>query len=186
MKETAVAERYSRALFEALAEKKTVLPETIKRQLGQVAQLVHSNEQIKIALENPLVPIGQKKMLLQKNLKTILTEPKSPLFNFIDLLVSKKRLNLLPLILSKFEQMIEESRESIKAYVKSAAVLDQKMKNEIELKLSRLFKKNVKVETSVNPELLAGVVVQAGDTVIDNSLRTQLRNIKVKLNERGV
>ena len=92
-------------------------------------------------------------------------------------LLKKKRMDLLPLIARHFERAVDESHGVLKAFVKSASALDEKSRGEIEKKLSLLFKKQVSLETSVDPELLAGIVIQAGDTVIDNSLKSQLRNL---------
>ena len=101
--------------------------------------------------------------------------------NFFELLLKKKRINLLPEILIHLELAVDRSKGVLKAYVKSAVLLDEKAKKEMERKLSLLFKMNTVIETSVDPELLAGVVIQAGDTRIDNSLKAQLKNLKSRL-----
>lgn len=183
MKEMAVAEKYAQALFLALEEKKTFSLEETGKQLAQISKFIHSNEQLKSVLQSPLIPLAQKSSWLKKNIDSLFKKESSLLHNFLEILVSKKRLDLLPLIVSKFSKAVEESKKSVKCYVKTAGELDEKTKMQMEKKLSVLFGKSVALETSLHPELLAGVVVKAGDVVIDNSLRTQLKNMKSKFSE---
>lgn len=181
MKETAAVEKYAQALFLALRGKKAVSPEEIGKELAQVFKLLFANENLKSALESPLIPMEQKKTVIRRKLEPVLKKESFLLKNFIELVVSKKRLNLLPLIVARFGKIVQESKNSVKAMVKSTVPLDEPTKKEMERKLSNLFKRDVVIESSLHPELLAGIVVQAGDVVIDNSLRTQLKNLSQHL-----
>ena len=178
MKETEAAGRYARALFMAVAENRSVPAHAVLEELARLSRMICSDPVMKAALRNPLAGAEQKKSLVRKSLGPGPGEHSKMLFNFLDLLISKKRIDLVQLIVTKFEQALEESKGTMKAYVKSASALDESSKKQIEEKLTRLFKKKIFIETSVNPELLAGAVVRAGDAVIDNSLRSQLKNMK--------
>jgi F-type H+-transporting ATPase subunit delta len=90
-------------------------------------------------------------------------------------------MDLLPFISSELDRAIEEAQGSIKAYVKSATPLDETSKEQIRKGLEKILNKKILLEISVHPELLAGMVLQAGDTVIDNSLKSQLKNLENKL-----
>ena len=174
MKETAVAERYARALFLAVEQTQGTRLEAVQRGLEDIARKIGSDAKWKSDLESPIVPLSEKKKFIRKGLKI---DPPL-LLNFMDLLSAKKRTGLIPLILSRFHETVEESRGQVRAHVKSAVALEPAAKKEMEKKLSALFKKEVFIETSVNPELLAGVVVKAGDRVIDGSFRSRLKNLK--------
>ncbi len=173
MKETEVAERYSRALFLAAQESKASLDEVLKG-LEDMNRSISTDDSLKSDLGNPLISLADKKSLVRQKLKA----RNSLLSNFLDLLIGKKREGVLPLILSRFHAQVEESQGLMKASVKSAAALDESAKKEIEKKLSAHFNKKVFIETSVHPELLAGIIVKAGDTVIDGSLSSRLKNLK--------
>ena len=178
MKETEAAGRYARALLMALAGNRQVSAREVHKHLSLLSRTLVSDPKIRAALRNPLVNPEKKKTLVRKNLELGAGAESKILAHFLDLLIVKKRIDLLPLIAAKFEQALEESDGKLKAYVKSASALDDSAKKQIEEKLTRLFKKKVVIETSVNPELLAGIVVKAGDSVIDNSLRSCLKNLK--------
>ncbi len=176
MKETEASQRYAKALFLAVQDSKADL-EPVRKGLEDINRSLISDELLKSELDNPLVSLSEKKKLIREKFKI----GNALLINFMDLLVTKKRAGLLPLILSRFQAAVEESQGLMKAFVKSAAALEDASKNEIEKRLSVLFKKKVFIETSVHPELMAGIIVQAGDTVIDGSLLSRLKNLKASL-----
>lgn len=183
MKETVVAGRYSRALLLVLQEEKLVSFPTVHKQLGEIVRILDVNEKVKLVFQSSMVSVENKKKLLREIMNLAFDECSSILLNFMDIVILKKRLNLLPLILLKFEQMMEESKGELKACVKSATVLSEGAKNELERKLSQRFNKKIIIESSVSPELLAGVVVKTDNTILDNSLRMQLKNVKKILSE---
>ena len=99
MKETAAAERYSRALFLALKDQKSSDFSIALRQLAKAVDLLRKDQKFREALENPLIAMDRKKQVLKKNASDF----SSLVLNFLNLIVSKKRIRLLPLILSRFE-----------------------------------------------------------------------------------
>ena len=170
MKETSVAERYARALFLAV-DQGTCLAD-VQKGLEEIARKIESDVKLKSDLESPIVSLSEKRNLIRKELKIPL------LVNFMNLLSAKKRTKLIPLILSRFHETVLESLGRLRVRVKSAVALDASAEKEMETCLSAFFKKEVFIEISVNPELLAGVIIQAGDTVIDGSLQSRLKNLK--------
>lgn len=178
MQEVGLARRYARALFFAVREEKGVSVLRIQKELKEICQVIYSSRELEKALTNPLLSFEKRKKILH-----LLMEkspiPFFPLFTiFMDLLLKKNRLYLLPLIDMDFDIEIEKSQNVLKAAVRSASMLDGKTKQEMERRLSALFNRKVLIEDEVQPDLLAGVVIQAGDTVIDNSLKSQLLALK--------
>ncbi len=181
MKETVLAERYAKALFQAVSSG-PVRPETVQEELSKIHKLILAQEGLKESLKHPLIPYEKKKMLIQKALGAYAGECSPRVLNFVDLLLAKKRLELFPLIVTRFEQAVNEAKGAVRIYLKSAAKLDEKSRDAIQKKLAQFFKKDVELEASVHPELLAGVLIKSGDTVIDNTLRAKLKNLKIQLN----
>ncbi len=178
MKEISAARVYARALFVAAQSTKGLTPEKVQNELLRVHQLIQSNQLLRAVLFHALIPIEKKKMLLRKTTGDAVG-PLSPMVvNFLDLLLKKKRLDLLSLILHHFDQTMDESNGILKAALKSAAPLEALLKKEIENKLCSIFNKKIILEASVHPDLISGIVVKAGDVVIDGSLQTQLKNLQ--------
>lgn len=178
MKETFVADRYSRALFLALEEQKSADPETVLRKLSEIAARLASDAKLRSDLSSQVISPSEKKKILKERLSSVMNGCPPVLIRFLDIVIDKKRAALLPVIVSRFEQALQDSRRSAKAFVRSAAALDDRQKKAMQQKLSEMFGKKIEIESSVSPELIAGLVVQVGDTVIDNTLKSQLTKIK--------
>ncbi|MBI4218285.1 MAG: ATP synthase F1 subunit delta [Elusimicrobia bacterium] len=180
MKEIAVAERYAEALFRAVRDhQESLLPE-MRRQLAQVTRLFQSRPEMKDALLHPLLSVENKQKNLRSALTSVQISPSPFIGRFLDLLLVKKRIHLLPLIAGEVERLWEESQKIVEASVRSAVPLEGTAKEDLSKKLWELFEKKVSLKVSVDPELIAGVIVTVGDIVIDNSLRSQLQNLKLR------
>ncbi|OGR51254.1 MAG: ATP synthase F1 subunit delta [Elusimicrobia bacterium RIFCSPLOWO2_02_FULL_39_32] len=180
MKDSALAQRYARAFFLAVKEEKIHSFKEVKDQLHKVLELIRSNEECSKALEHALLPCQFKQKVLRKALSSEPYEFAEVLMRFLDLLLAKKRLNLLALIFMRFDHFTDEENDQVKAVVKSAALLDEKAKKNLEQMLFQIFKKKVILEVSVHPELIAGLMIQAGDMVLDHSLKSQLNRMKLR------
>jgi F-type H+-transporting ATPase subunit delta len=94
--------------------------------------------------------------------------------NFVRILVDNRRLLLLPEIVAIFEALRAEAEKTVNVVVDSAfelsAAQQEKIKNSLKARMGR----EIKLVCKVNKELLGGVVIRAGDKVIDGSARTRL------------
>jgi len=101
--------------------------------------------------------------------------------NFIKLLVENKRLNVLPEILEMFETLRAEAEKSVDVVVTSAFDLNEAQKQKIAAALKVRMGREIKLSCETNRELLGGIVIRAGDKVIDGSARTRLSELAVAL-----
>ena len=101
--------------------------------------------------------------------------------NFFKLLVENKRLNVLPEILEMFETLRAEEEKSVDVVVTSAFDLNEAQKQKIAAALKVRMGREIILSCETNRELLGGVVIRAGDKVIDGSARTRLSELAVAL-----
>lgn len=97
--------------------------------------------------------------------------------NFIKVLAENKRLLALPEILVMFTDLKAEYEKEIEVEVTSAADLSEQQQHEISGSLEKRLARKVKLNCSVDADLIAGFVVQAGDLVIDGSFRSKLSRL---------
>jgi F-type H+-transporting ATPase subunit delta len=97
--------------------------------------------------------------------------------NFVLVLAANKRLALLPEIVVLFEQLKAEREKSVDVEVTSAFAVDAAAANQLATVLKKRLQRDVKLTTSVDSSLIGGVVVRAGDLVIDNSVRGRLKKL---------
>jgi len=94
--------------------------------------------------------------------------------NFIRVLVENQRLQLLPEIAVLFEALRAEAEKTVNVVVDSAFELSAAQQEKIISSLKAKMGREIKLVCNVNKELLGGVVIRAGDKVIDGSARTRL------------
>lgn len=94
--------------------------------------------------------------------------------NFVRVLVDNQRLLLLPEIVALFEALKSEAEKSVDVVVDSAFELSAAQQQKIISSLKARMGREIRLVCKVNKELLGGVVIRAGDKVIDGSARTRL------------
>jgi len=94
--------------------------------------------------------------------------------NFVRILVDNQRLLLLPDIVALFESLRAEAEKIVNVEVDSAFELSAVQQKKITSTLKASMGREINLVCKVNKELLGGVVIRAGDKVIDGSARTRL------------
>lgn len=102
----------------------------------------------------------------------------TPFGEFLGLLALNNRLPLLPEIAGLYEELRAEAEHIVKARVTSAVELPHAELETIKAALQRRFGRQVDVETAIDPALIGGAVIDAGDVVIDGSLRGKLSRLQ--------
>ena len=97
--------------------------------------------------------------------------------SFVKLLVEGKRLTLLPEIVMLFEVMRAEAEKNVDVVVTSAFDLSEAQKQKIAEALQKRMGREIRLSCETDRKLLGGVVIRAGDKVIDGSARTHLSEL---------
>lgn len=97
------------------------------------------------------------------------------------LLADSQRLPLLPEIAGMYEQLRADAERVVKATVTSATDLSADELESIRAALRRRFGREVDVSTAVDASLIGGAVIDAGDVVIDGSLKGKLARLQTAL-----
>lgn len=167
-----LARPYARAAF------------AIAREAGAAAQWsgafgfaarVAADPRVQSLLGHPQLGRGDAVMLLSP-------EGASDAFgNFLSVLAENRRLALLPEIAGLFEELRAEAERIVKARVTSATTLPATELDSIKAALKRRFGRDVEIETTVDESLIGGAVIDAGDVVIDGSLKSKLARLQSAL-----
>ena len=97
--------------------------------------------------------------------------------NFVRLLVENRRLNLLPEIVTQYESLKAEAESRVEATVTSAFTLEPAHLNTLREALKRKLGREVNITAQVDKALMGGIVIRAGDLVIDGSVRGRLADL---------
>ncbi|MBV8302449.1 MAG: F0F1 ATP synthase subunit delta [Candidatus Dormibacteraeota bacterium] len=170
----ALARRYADAYF-ALAEEAGKIP-AWRAELFAATQALTTPE-VAAALENPRISGSQRAALALRLLDGMSRQVR----NLVRLLVDRRRSRLLPEVLAHYDTLADRASGVVRATVTTAVDVDRGMRTAIEHTLSERFGKDVQTEVVHDPSILGGLVVRVGDRVIDDSVRTHLRQLQAAL-----
>ncbi|WP_095210234.1 F0F1 ATP synthase subunit delta [Endozoicomonas ascidiicola] len=97
--------------------------------------------------------------------------------NYLRVLSEHRRLQLLPEIAVLYAQLRAEEERSQKVFVTSAYPLSQAQQDKLAEKMAARLGRSVQLETEIDSKIIGGVIVKAGDMVIDGSLRARLNKL---------
>jgi F-type H+-transporting ATPase subunit delta len=100
---------------------------------------------------------------------------------FVRLLNENGRLDFLPEIATRFQELEAENRNVADVEVTSATSLDGRQQERLADALRKRLRRDVRLHCSVDPALLGGAVVRSGDLLIDGSLKGKLQRLETEL-----
>lgn len=101
--------------------------------------------------------------------------------NFVRVLAENDRLPLLPAITELYEELSDEAQNVVDATVSSAFEVSADQQESIQKALSAKLGKTVKLTTVVDESLVGGIVIRAGDLVIDGSIQNRIAQLAGEL-----
>jgi F-type H+-transporting ATPase subunit delta len=101
--------------------------------------------------------------------------------NFLKLLVQNSRLTLMAAISKIFEALKAEDEGYVEVEVSTAYAFSTEAKKDFAEKLAKTLNKKVHMNVNVDKSLIGGVLVRAGDKVIDGSIKGQLQHMQKAL-----
>tara|TARA_Y100001958_G_C20952864_1_gene354765 strand:+ start:114 stop:671 length:558 start_codon:yes stop_codon:yes gene_type:complete len=173
------ASRYSLALYE-LASEKNLLKE-IEVNSSTFLNLISSNIEFDNIIKDPTL---SRDVLINIIDKISGISSLEGLFkNFLNFLVTKRRFFYVEKILKSFLEICSKKRGELKAEIKSAKELSKNEIEKITHELSSNFNSKIKLNYKYDQNLIGGLVVQVGSTMIDTSIKSKLQQIKTKMIE---
>jgi F-type H+-transporting ATPase subunit delta len=170
-----IARPYARAAFEtAQANKQSA---AWSRALTTAAAGV-ADPAVQALLGSPKLP---KAALVQIFIELAGSELGENGSNFLRLLAENRRLGLLPEIAQAFEALRAEAERTVEASVVSASPLDDKAREVLARALKKRLDREVTLKCEIDPRLIGGAVIRAGDLVIDGSVRSKLERLGLAL-----
>jgi F-type H+-transporting ATPase subunit delta len=101
--------------------------------------------------------------------------------NFVSTLGDNDRLDVLPTIRELFEELKAEAEKTLDVEVQTAFELTPAQLQTLAAALSKRLDRTVNPQQVVNPALIGGVVIRAGDVVVDGSVRGKLSQLAESL-----
>jgi F-type H+-transporting ATPase subunit delta len=167
-----IAEVYARALFEA-AQENDVL-DAVHDELAEVDDALRENDDLRMFFFSPYFSSEEK----VDGVRRVFSDAEDRTINFLELLAERHRLPVLPRIRRAFDELWAEENKILPVSVTSAVDLDDKLVESIGERIQEQTGQRVELSSKVDPELLGGLVVQVGNTVLDASVRNRLEKLR--------
>ena len=172
-----LAGRYASALFD-LAEADKLL-DAVTDDLDSLNVMIGESEDLRRLLRSPVISRNDQRktiaVIAEKAEFNVLTR------NFIGVVADNRRLFVLPDMIAAFREILSRHRGEATAEVVSASELSDKQMNALGDSLKEAIGSKVTIDSSVDPELLGGLVVKVGSRMVDSSLRTKLQQLRLAM-----
>ena len=176
----AVAERmYARALYEAARETDRV--DVARAELADLAAAMETSPELEAFLANPQLDPGAKASVLEE----VTTGADPVVRNFVRLVAEKGRAGQLRAIAEEFEAIVDQEQGRLNVELTTAYELDDDEAKAIVAKIEQASGRTVEATRSVDPELIGGMILQAGSFRVDASVRGRLDRLRRELRDGG-
>ena len=172
-----VAQRYAKALLE-LVKDNNLSNEEILNQLNDILISVQNSDDLNKVMCSPIVSSNKKKNVITKLFSK---DNNKILVNFLQLLIDKNKFEILSSVVKEFSQEVNKMNNKLLLNVTSAIELTNSDKAMIKVKLENVLHKELRLDWYVNKDIIAGLVFEANDNIVDNSLRHQLQELSRKI-----
>jgi len=176
---TETSERYSRALFEVSSDANEL--EKVENDVIKFKLLLDSSQEITNFIKDPTQSKTQQNKVI--NLFSDNLEFSKNLKNFFLLLIEKRRIFYIKKIFESFLKLCSKKRGEIKASLISSKELTQSELDVISKDLSKAMGSILKFDYKIDKDLIGGLKLQLGSTMIDTSIKNKLKNFEKELLE---
>lgn len=177
MKNYLIAERYAKGLSAAVSENADLEPALDA--LTRLGALYDTDHDFRSTLANPAIDVDRRAAVLKGVLEV--EQPPRAVARLLEVMLRRGRIALLPDVARVFKMLVDERLNRVTAVVTTVAPLTGDQESRLQERLTAFSGKTVRIETTVDREILGGVVARIGGAVIDGSLRTRLEHLKQAL-----
>ena len=167
-----IAQVYSRSLFEVASEQDKV--DELKEELDTFADALAQSRELSVFFFSPYFSTEEKK----DGLRRVVVDADPALVNFLELLIDNHRLPLIHRIRRQFDTLWDRAHRRLPVEVTSAVELDRTVIEALERRIGDQTGQNVQLESKVDPDILGGIVLRVGNSILDASVRHRLEQLR--------
>jgi F-type H+-transporting ATPase subunit delta len=167
-----IASVYARSLFEVAQEQEKL--DEVRDQIGEFADALSESRELQTFFFSPYFSTEEKKEGLDKTLEGA----EDIVGNFLALLVENHRMPALFRIRRELDSLWRDVNQLLPVQITSAVELDEAVAKQIGEEIGRQTGRKVELSSTVDPDVLGGIVVRVGNSVLDASIRNRLENFR--------
>jgi F-type H+-transporting ATPase subunit delta len=167
-----LAEVYARSLFEVAIEHDSL--DVLREQLAQFADALNENRELAVFFFSPYFSTKEK----QDGLGRLLEGADGTLLNFLGVLIENHRMPVIFRIRQQFEHLWQQENRMLPVQITSAIELDQATTEKLGRQIGERTGRKVTLAARVDPDILGGIVLRVGNSILDASIRNRLEQLR--------
>jgi len=167
-----IARVYARALFDVAVEHDNL--DVVREQTGQFADALEENRSLAVFFFSPYFSTQEK----EDGLARAVQGADEAVMNFLELLIESHRMPVIFRIRRQLDELWEQHNRLLAVEVTSAIELDERLVAEIGERISEQTGRRVELAARIEPDILGGLVVRVGNSVLDASIRHRLESLR--------
>ena len=181
MRDETVVRNYADILFQLATSEGNL--EEYRQGIELVVNLIEEDADFRKFLVTPRIAVADKKATISSVFEGQLPRQ---LINFLKVTLDKRRQSLLKSIAEEFSRLVDDHEGLLHFEITLARDSDEGFTAKLKDRLSSIFECKPILHFKVRPEILGGMVVRVGDTVVDGSLGSRLDRIRRMLGAKQV
>jgi F-type H+-transporting ATPase subunit delta len=167
-----IAQVYARSLFEVAQEQDKL--DEVRDQIGQFADALGESRELQTFFFSPYFSTEEKK----DGLHRVVSGASESVRNFLELLVENHRMPVLFRIRRELDRLWEEEHRLLPVEITSAVPLDEAVASRIGEEIGRQTGRRVELKSTVDPDVIGGIVLRVGNSILDASIRNRLESLR--------
>jgi F-type H+-transporting ATPase subunit delta len=167
-----IAAVYARSLFEVAMDQDKL--DDVRDQLGAFTDALSETRDLQVFFFSPYFSTAEK----EDGLERVVSDADPVVLNFLELLIEKHRMPVIFRIRAIFDALWEEENKLLPVSITSAVELDEAVVKQLVDRIAEQTDRKVEVTSEVDPDILGGIVVQVGNSVLDASVRNRLEQLR--------
>jgi len=180
MKNPKLASRFAKALYDFATETNNI--EVVYQDILLVKKVIAENQELKIAMESPIIPEDKKQKIFRKIFTGNLSETS---FKFFTLIIKKRREPQLLMICTHFIKLYYVTHNIKEAYITSAQPLSEEMKSYLKNYIEKDSPYTFILHFAVDQNLIGGIIVKVDDLYFDASIQTKINKLKTEFSKNA-
>jgi F-type H+-transporting ATPase subunit delta len=169
-----IARVYARSLFEVARDAGPSRLDVAREQLGQFADALDGDRELSIFFFSPYFSTIEKK----DGLGRLLSDVDPIVANFLELLVENHRMPVVFRVRRELERLWEHENRRLPVTLTSAVALDEATVRSIGDTIGQQTGQQIQLTATVDPDVLGGLIVRVGNSILDASIRNRLENLR--------
>jgi len=167
-----IAQVYSRSLFEVAKEHDKL--DRIRDELGAFADALAQSRELSVFFFSPYFSTEEKK----DGLRRTVVDADPTLVSFLRVLIENHRLPVIHRIRRQFDVSWDHENRRLPVEVTSAVELEQSVVEALQTRIREQTGQNVQLQSIVEPDILGGIVLRVGNSILDASVRHRLEQLR--------